>query len=69
MVAVDPRVIPYGTEWYIVSADGSYVYGYAIAGDTGGACRSGKVIADVFLDTYDACTRYGRRNMNVYVLG
>ncbi|MDR3644464.1 MAG: ubiquitin-like domain-containing protein, partial [Clostridia bacterium] len=36
VVAVDPRVIPYGTRLYITSSDGSFVYGYAIAGDTGG---------------------------------
>lgn len=34
-VAVNPDVIPYGTRLYICSADGSYVYGYAIAEDTG----------------------------------
>lgn len=68
VVAVDPRVIPYGTELYIVSADGSYVYGYAIAGDTGGAMQSGHALCDLFMDTYEECIRFGRRQMNVYVL-
>ena len=68
VVAVDPKVIPYGTELYIVSADGSIVYGYAIAGDTGGALKSGRVMVDLFMDTYEDCIRFGRRDMNVYIL-
>ncbi len=68
VVAVDPSVIPYGTELYIVSPDGSYVYGYAIAGDTGGGVRSGNLVADLFMDTLDDCYRFGRRTMNVYVI-
>lgn len=68
VVAVDPKVIPYGTELYIVSADGSVVYGYAIAGDTGGALTSGRVLVDLFMDTYEDCIRFGRRDMNVYIL-
>ncbi len=68
VVAVDPKVIPYGTELYIVSADGSIVYGYAIAGDTGGALTSGRVMIDLFMDTYEDCIRFGRRDMNVYIL-
>ncbi|MBO5797226.1 MAG: G5 domain-containing protein [Clostridia bacterium] len=68
VVAVDPNVIPYGTELYIVSADGRYVYGYAIAGDTGGACRAGRIVCDLFMDTYEECILFGRRDMNVYIL-
>ena len=34
-VAVDPDVIPYGTKLYITSTDGKFVYGYAVATDTG----------------------------------
>lgn len=68
IVAVDPRKIPYGTKLWIVSADGKYVYGYAIAGDTGGALRSGKVLVDLFYDTYAECYTFGRRTMNVYIL-
>ena len=37
IVAVDPRKIPYGTRMYIRSADGQFVYGCAIAGETGTA--------------------------------
>ena len=69
VVAVDPRVIPYGTKLWIVSADGKIVYGYAIAGDTGGAVCSGRVLVDLYYDTYGECSSFGRRNMNVYVIG
>lgn len=68
VVAVDPKVIPYGTELYIVSPDGSRVYGYAIAGDTGGAMLSGRALCDLFMDTYEECIAFGRRPMNVYIL-
>ena len=30
--------IPYGTKLYITSTDGKFVYGYAVATDTGLAC-------------------------------
>ncbi len=68
VVAVDPREIPYGTELYITSADGSYIYGYAIAGDTGSAMLSGRALCDLYMDTYEQCIAFGRRTMNVYVL-
>ena len=67
-VAVDPRIIPYGTKLYIASPDGSVVYGYAIAGDTGGAMYSGEALVDLFFDTYDECIQFGRREMNIYIL-
>lgn len=68
VVAVDPKVIPYGTELYIVAVDGSYVYGYAVAGDTGGAMRAGHAIVDLFMNTYEDCVQFGRRNVNLYVI-
>ncbi len=68
VVAVNPARIPYGSKLYIVSPDGSYVYGYAIAGDTGGGVRSNKTVADLFMDTYEECIQFGRRTMNVYIL-
>lgn len=66
VVAVDPRVIPLGTKLYIESADGSYVYGYAVAGDTGGAIKGNKI--DLFMDSYSECMSFGRRTVNVYIL-
>lgn len=67
-VAVDPNVIPYGTRMYIVSADGKYTYGYAIAADTGGALRRGEVLVDLFYETESQCRAFGRRNVVVYIL-
>ncbi len=68
-VAVDPRVIPYGTLLYIESTDGQFVYGYAIATDTGSAMRSGKVLVDLFYETYAEALANGVINVNVYVVG
>lgn len=68
-VAVNPNIIPYGTQLYIVSSDGSMVYGYATAVDTGGALMSGEALVDVFYPTYDECVNWGRRNVTVYILG
>jgi uncharacterized protein YabE (DUF348 family)/3D (Asp-Asp-Asp) domain-containing protein len=67
-VAVNPNIIPYGTRLYICSPDGSVVYGYAIAADTGGACMYGGYLADLYYDTIGECFGFGIRNMNVYIL-
>ena len=67
-VAVDPKVIPYGTKLYITSPNGKVVYGYAEAADTGGAMRSGRVLIDLYYDTERECRNFGVRNMTVYIL-
>lgn len=67
-VAVNPNVIPYGSKLYIVSSDGSFVYGYATAVDTGGALMSGTVLVDVYYPTYAQCAAFGLRNVTVYIL-
>lgn len=67
-VAVNPNIIPYGSKLYIVSTDGSFVYGYATAVDTGGALMDGSAIVDCFYNTYDECVNFGRRDVNVYVI-
>lgn len=68
VVAVDPNIIPYGSILYIVSDDG-FVYGYAVAGDTGGFIYNGtNTIVDLYFPTLDECVNYGRRGINVYVL-
>lgn len=67
-VAVNPNIIPYGTKMYIVSSDGSRVYGYATAVDTGGALMSGSCLVDLFYPTYQDCVNWGRRDVTVYIL-
>ena len=67
-IAVDPKVIPYGTRLYIASPNGKTVYGYAIAADTGGAMLSGRVLADLYYDTESECRSFGVRNMRLYIL-
>ncbi len=67
-VAVNPSVIPYGTRMYITSPDGSIVYGYGVAVDTGGAAMSGRILADLCYDTEAECSIIGRRNMVIYIL-
>lgn len=68
MVAVDPRVIPLGSRLYIESTDegGSWTYGYAVAGDTGGAIKGNRI--DLCYNTKGECIRFGRRKAVVYVL-
>ena len=67
-IAVDPKEFPYGTELYVVSADGSYVYGYCIAADTGGFVEMGNTDIDLYMDNKDMCTDWGNRNVKIYVL-
>ncbi len=67
-VAVDPSVIPYGSKLYICSPDGSFVYGYAVAADTGGAMLSGKRLADLYFETEYECWEFGVRNLSIYIL-
>ncbi len=61
VVAVDPRVIPLGTNLYVEG------YGYCIAADTGGAIKGNKI--DLCFNSYNEAVNYGRKNVNVYVLG
>jgi 3D (Asp-Asp-Asp) domain-containing protein len=60
IVAVDPRVIPLGTRLYIPG------YGYAIAGDTGGAIVGYRI--DLGYTSYRDAMQFGRRAVTVYRL-
>jgi len=66
IVAVDPRVIPLYSRLYIEAADGSWVYGYAVAGDTGSAVKGN--IIDLFMDSPTEVKNFGRRKAKVYIL-
>ena len=67
-IAVNPNVIPYGTKLYIKSPDGSVVYGYAVAADTGGFIKKHPTGVDLFMSSRSACVSFGVRNMEIYIL-
>lgn len=67
-VAVNPKIIPYGTKLFIRTADGSYIYGYAIAADTGGFIKNKNHIVDLYFNTRGECINFGVRNVEVYIL-
>jgi len=64
VVAVDRNVLPLGTKVYVVSNDGMYSYGFAIAEDTG---VRGNTI-DLYMDTNSQCIQFGVRECSVYIL-
>lgn len=67
-IAVDPNEYPYGTELYVVSSDGSYVYGYCVAADTGGFVKKGNTDIDLYMPNVDMCGDWGNRGVTIYVL-
>lgn len=68
VVAVDPSVIPLNSMLYIESADygQSWIYGFCVAGDTGGAIKGKRV--DLCYSTVEQCYQFGRRNCRVYII-
>ncbi len=67
VVAVDPKVIPYGTRMFIVANDGSYVYGLSTAEDCGGAIQNRRL--DLYMPTLEQAFKFGIRDCTVYFLG
>ncbi len=65
-IAVDPSVIPLGSRLFVIASDGSVVYGFATAEDTGGNIKGNKV--DLYYNTESLCYSFGRRDVTVYVL-
>ena len=66
-IAVDPSVIPYGTKMFIVSQDGQYIYGVAVAEDCGKSIKGNRI--DLFYETDAECVKFGIRDCDVYFLG
>ena len=60
-VAVDPTVIPYGTEMYIEG------YGWRVAEDCGGAIQNKRL--DLYMPTLEEAFQFGIRSCTVYFLG
>lgn len=66
VVAVDPSVIPLGSRLYIEGANGTWIYGTAVAADTGGAVKGNKI--DLYVESYSDAINFGRRTAKVYIL-
>ncbi len=66
VIAVDPSVIPMGTKVYVEGLNGASDYGYAIAGDTGGAIKGN--IIDLYMNDEGTCNTWGVKYVNIYVL-
>ncbi len=67
-IAVNPKVIPYGTKMYIKTTDGRYIYGYAVAADTGGFIKKHPTGVDLFFPSESACQSFGVRYAEIYIL-
>ncbi len=66
VVAVDPKTIPLYSKLYIEAADGSWVYGEAVAGDIGGLVK--RDIIDLFYPDEEYVKKFGIRPVKVYIL-
>lgn len=60
VIAVDPNVIKLGTKVHVEG------YGYAIAGDIGGAIKGNKI--DVFIPSKADAYKWGRKNVKITIL-
>ena len=60
-IAVDPKVIPYGSIVYIQD------YGYFIAEDCGGAINQNRI--DIFTTSHTTAIQNGKKVANVWILG
>jgi 3D (Asp-Asp-Asp) domain-containing protein len=60
VVAVDPTVIPLGTNLYVEG------YGFALASDVGSAIKGNKI--DLFYYEVEDALRFGRQDIMVYIL-
>ena len=60
-IAVDPRVIPYGSKVYIPALGRTY-----IAEDCGGGIKGNKI--DIFMGSNRECNRFGVKYLTIYIL-
>lgn len=68
-VAVRAADIPYGTKLYIRTPDGKFIYGYAVANDTGSGLMDHIIDVDLFYETYKESALNAVRWVDIYVLG
>lgn len=67
-IAVDPKIIPYGTKVYIPEFKNSPFGGVFIADDCGGAIKGNRI--DVLLPNKKTARQFGRKkNYTIYILG
>ena len=59
-IAVDPRVIPYGSKVYIPQFNKTF-----IAEDCGGAIKGN--IIDIYMGSESECYKWGRRTIDIYI--
>ena len=67
-VAVNPNVIPYRSRLFIQTPCGSFIYGYALAVDTGGDLMRGVIDIDLFFPCINMAWQHGNRRMDVFIL-
>ncbi|MEG0386390.1 MAG: G5 domain-containing protein, partial [Solibacillus sp.] len=60
IVAVDPRIVPLGSKVWVEG------YGYAVAGDTGGAIKGNKI--DILVQSESQANSWGRKKVRMKVL-
>lgn len=60
-IAVDPRVIPYGTRVYIPQFDRVF-----IAEDCGSAIKGKRI--DIYMQDYNTCMEWGFKTIDIYIL-
>ena len=61
-IAVDPRIIPYGTKVYIPQFDRIF-----IAEDCGSAIKGNRI--DIYMETEAQCREWGIKTIDIYILG
>ena len=67
VVAVNPRIIPYGSKMYIVADDG-WVYGFSSAEDTGGFIYwDNAPIVDLYVSSTSFAYQWGNRAVTIYI--
>lgn len=69
-VAVDYRKFPKGSKLWICTPDQKYVYGYAVAADTGAFAQdpNSSVLVDLFFGSYKESVNWGAKQVDIYVL-
>lgn len=60
-IAVDPKVIPYGTKVYIPQLNKVF-----IAEDCGSAIKGNRI--DIFMNSYDECMNWGYKDITIIIL-